>query len=233
MCLCEERRLKGNLRGRIAGVWLRSAASAGGGGNLAKSLEGPTNSFSLVESRERVALMSGGRSGVVDVCVGVAGDEGSALETVEGECWYRCSGSVPDRLRDSDCRVEFGDTRGCGAARNCAAEADGRSIRRGATDPTVTSDCKDAISSSPDFLPLDDTADPFSDGVSVDVVAALPLRCRSLYFSIASASRSRMRLAMGDRLGATVWAGASDEYGCGVGEGTLNRLLLPAELAEG
>ena len=40
---------------------------------------------------------------------------------------------------------------------------------------------------------------PFCEGDSVvDAVVALPLRCLSLYFSMASASRSRIRVAIGD-----------------------------------
>lgn len=40
---------------------------------------------------------------------------------------------------------------------------------------------------------------PFREGDSaVEFVVALPLRCLSLYFSIASASRSRIRVAIGD-----------------------------------
>ena len=88
------------------------------------------------------------------------------------------------------------------------------------------------MSSSPSFPP-DETVEPFSEGVSVEAVAALPLRWRSLYFCISSASRSRMRVAIGDKPVATLWAGARAEWGCGVGEGTLKTLLLPAEFAEG
>lgn len=167
----------------------------------------------MLESREPLVFINGGLAGVVDVCVGVAGEVGSTLRVddtadEEGVKWScKTSGSVPDRFRVSSWReaeVEFGDIMGWGVPRNCAAEADGRSSRRrGATDPTVTRDWRDAMSSSPDFPP-DDTAEPFSEGVSVEAVAALPLRCRSLYFSIASASRSRMRVAMGDSPAATL-----------------------------
>ena len=91
---------------------------------------------------------------------------------------------------------------------------------------------RDATSSSRDFPP-DDTAEPFPDVASVDAVAALPLRFRSLYFSIASMSFSRMRFAMGDRPGAAAGAGARLPCGVGVGDGTLRILLLPTELADG
>lgn len=93
-------------------------------------------------------------------------------------------------------------------------------------------DWSDATSSSRDFPP-EDTAEPFCDVASVDTVAPLPLRLRSLYFSIASMSRSRMRFATGDRPGAAPGAGARLPCGAGLGDGTLRILLLPTELADG
>jgi len=85
---------------------------------------------------------------------------------------------------------------GCGLLRSCAAEAEGRNRRRGATDPTVTSEFKGLRSSPSGAGPAEEL---FWDCVSVDAVVALPLRWRNLYFSIASASRSLMRVAIGDK----------------------------------
>jgi hypothetical protein len=42
--------------------------------------------------------------------------------------------------------------------------------------------------------------DPFWDRVSVDAVPELPLRARLRYFSIASASLSNIRVAIGDKV---------------------------------
>lgn len=79
------------------------------------------------------------------------------------------------------------------------AEADGLNRRRGATDPTVTNECRAARSSSSAGGAIDELGVPFCEGESVvDAVVALPLRCLILYFSIASASRSRIRVAIGD-----------------------------------
>ena len=44
----------------------------------------------------------------------------------------------------------------------------------------------------------EDAESPPCEGPSVDAVVALPLRWRSLKLSIAAASRSRIRVAMGD-----------------------------------
>lgn len=78
-------------------------------------------------------------------------------------------------------------------------------------------------------------ADSFCDGLSVDAVVALPLLCRNLYFSIASASRSRIRVAIGDRAdaGFELLFGSRDaEFGCEMGEGA-NPNVLVEELADG
>ncbi len=77
--------------------------------------------------------------------------------------------------------------------------------------------------------------DSFCEGLSVEVVVALPLRCRSLYFSIASASRSRMRVATGDRADAGFGAGCGRrvaELGWEMGDAEKPNVLL-VELAEG
>ena len=110
------------------------------------------------------------------------------------------AGLVPERVRGSCDELE-GIVRGCGLDRSWAAEADGRNRRRGATEPTVTNDDSAEISSSSSFGGGAGGVDTDScwDGLSVDAVVALPLRCRILYFSIASASRSRIRVAIGDR----------------------------------
>lgn len=55
---------------------------------------------------------------------------------------------------------------------SCAADAEGRSFRRGANEPNEL--CE--MSSWATGVPLDDTVEPFTEGASVDVVAALPLR---------------------------------------------------------
>lgn len=106
LCLCEDSR-NGSRRESSVGVWLRSTGGgpAGGGGNFANSLDGPVNSTSLLESRELLALMRGGRA---DDCVGVAGDAGarSAFGDVVED--WRISGSVPDRFRVSACREVAG-----------------------------------------------------------------------------------------------------------------------------
>ena len=107
----------------------------------------------------------------------------------------------------------------------------------------VTMLCMELASSSLDeLLVVVGAVVPFADCASVEVVAALPLLCRSLYFSIASASRSRMRLAMGDKAEAAaafscaVMGGGTAEYDCtgtGEGEGTVNLLVLLEEPADG
>ncbi len=79
--------------------------------------------------------------------------------------------------------------------------------------------------------PPEDNAEPLTEGASVEVVAALPLRWRILYFSMASASRSRMREAIGERLDCcAAFIGVRDDCGCG--EGILNVLVFDVELAE-
>ena len=73
------------------------------------------------------------------------------------------------------------------------------------------------------------------EGLSVDAVVPLPLRCRSLYFSIASASRSRIRVAIGDsaEAGFETWLGRRvAELGWEMGE-DVNPNVLLVELADG
>lgn len=64
------------------------------------------------------------------------------------------------------------DERSCGVSLSCAAEAEGRSLRRGANEPNELSETSSLAAGAP----FDDTVEPFTEGASVDVVAALPLR---------------------------------------------------------
>ena len=84
--------------------------------------------------------------GAVEICVGV----GNADDSLGGEgkllIGLTIAGLVPDRLRGSPWLV--GIVRGWGVVRSCAADADGRIRRRGATEPTVTRDESAEISSS-------------------------------------------------------------------------------------
>jgi hypothetical protein len=129
---------------------------------------------------------------------------------------------VPDRVRsisrDDEPFMEFDVL-----SLSWAADAEGRSKRRGATDPFTN----DRISS---LVVAEPTDEPFCDGaVSADVVLevpALPLRFLNLYFSIASASRSSIRVAMGDN----TLEGLRARFRLKEGEGTENPLVLLAEL---
>jgi len=76
---------------------------------------------------------------------------------------------------------------------SCAADAEGRNFR-GVTDPLISA----VISSPLEEGPADAKYEPFWDLLSVEAVPWLPLRFRFRYFSIASASLSRMRFATGD-----------------------------------
>ena len=87
----------------------------------------------------------------------------------------------------------------CVLLRSCAADNEGRNTFRGVLVPLARFDESDDISSPLADGPADEKVDPFCDLVSVD---ALPLRFRLIYFSMASASRSRIRVAIGDRAAA-------------------------------
>jgi hypothetical protein len=106
-------------------------------------------------------------------------------------------GFVPARLRN----VSGGVTPvviiegGCVFALNCAADTEGRNCFRGVLAPLTISGVSDVISSPLADGPADEKIDPVCDFVSVD---ALPLRFRRMYFSIASASRSSIRVAIGE-----------------------------------
>jgi len=121
-------------------VFALSGGCAGGGGNLAYSIGGPMY-FSLLPFRKR--------AGRAELCVGVDRSVESAEELDNGGCDFKVDGLVPDLCRWLSC-CDDANVAGvmvpCGLVRNCAADADGRSLLRGATDPTVTSELN--ISSS-------------------------------------------------------------------------------------
>lgn len=120
-------------------------------------------------------------------------------------------GLVLDPVRVSVGDIPFPEPdvfEGC-VVRSCAADTEGRSLR-GVTDPLTN-----AVMSSPlADGPADANVEPFWDLVSVDEVPWLPLRLRNKYFSIASASRSLMRFAIGDKAEAGLGGGLSrDPFG--------------------
>lgn len=171
---------------------------------------------------------------IVEFCVGV----GSADDSLGGDekllAGLSIAGLVPDRLRGSPWLG--GTDSGWGFVRNCAAEADGRKRRRGATEPIVPIDDSAEISSvSFGGGAGGGDVDSLWEGLSVDAVVALPLRCRSLYFSIASASRSRIRVAIGDNADAGLELPVGKrvaEPGCETGDVAKPNVLL-VELADG
>lgn len=135
------------------------------------------------------------------------------------------AGLVPERCRAISCCDIDGlglIAGGVGVVLSCAAEADGRNRRRGATEPTAINGCLRSSGVG---------ATPLADWLSVDAVVPLPLRWRSLYFSIASASRSRMRVAIGDKADAGLPDGGM-RWDCPEGEAVENE-PLPDELADG
>lgn len=77
------------------------------------------------------------------------------------------------------------------------------------------------ISSSFTDGPADE---PFCETTSVDAVPALPLRVLDLYFCIASASRSSIRVAIGESTLERLLAELTD------GDGTENVLAVPADV---
>jgi hypothetical protein len=107
---------------------------------------------------------------------------------------------------------------------SCAADNDGRKIFRGVLVPLAWFDESDVMSSTLAEGPTDEKVDPVCDFVSVE---ALPLRFRLIYFSIASASRSSIRVAIGDSAAAGLCRGGARG---GPGEETENvPVLLVAE----
>lgn len=147
-------------------------------------------------------------------------EEGGELKGVSAACIV--AGLVPERFRDVSwdaCVVTMNG--GLGLVLSCAADSDGRSRRLG-VGPLAGND---AISSPLAEGPADDGFDEFWDLTSVD---PLPLRLRRRYFSIAFASCSRTRLAIGERADAGL-IGCSEleeNAGRGEGEGTENVPVL-------
>jgi len=94
---------------------------------------------------------------------------------------------IPERDRASGCGG------GLCVVRSCAADTDGLNFL-GVSDPFMSA----VISSPLADGPADAKFEPFEDLLSVDDVPWLPLLLRLRYFSMASASLSRMRFTIGD-----------------------------------
>ena len=107
--------------------------------------------------------------------------------------------------------------------RSCAAEKEGRRRLRGVLEPLAAGDVREEMSSPLEEGPADEKFDPFWDLLSVD---ELPDRLRRIYFSMASASRSRIRVAMGDSEMVGGTGALSRDDG---GDDTTNVLEVPAE----
>lgn len=108
-------------------------------------------------------------------------------------------GFVPALFRDASlCAGCVGIGTEEGEVRSCAAEKDGRRSLREAIVPVIASE--EMLSSSSPLAgdPTEPNVSPACDLLSVEDVPALPLRFRLMYFSISSASRSRIRFTMGD-----------------------------------
>ena len=106
-----------------------------------------------------------------------------------------------------------------------AALAEGLSNLLGCTEPFTNEFIGGTTSSrsTPFRCPIDSVC----DGASVEVVPALPLRFLRLYFSIASASLSNIRVAIGDSVLCVVCTLEFTEI---EGEGTENVLGVPADI---
>jgi len=134
-------------------------------------------------------------------------------------------GFVPDRIRDSGCCGAFSATTGGSSIEvlSCAADIDGRNSFRGVDDP-LDGEVSEVMSSPFAEGPAEEKDEPFWDLLSVE---ELPDRLRFMYFSMASASRSRMRVATGERENVGL-AGALRRDGCdSMGEVTENVLEVP------
>jgi hypothetical protein len=108
--------------------------------------------------------------------------------------------------------------------RSCAAEKEGRKRLLGVLDPLTAGDVSEEMSSPLAEGPAEEKFDPFWDLLSVD---ELPDLFRRIYFSIASASRSRMRVAIGDsEIVGGRGALSRDDDG---GDDTTNELELAVE----
>jgi hypothetical protein len=131
-------------------------------------------------------------------------------------------GVVPDRMRDSGCcDVFFATTGGVSVeVLNWAADIEGRRNFRGVVDP-LDGDVSDPMSSPFDDGPAEEREEPFWDLLSVE---ELPDRLRIMYFSMALASRSRTRDAIGESENVAL-VGALSNDGCdSEGEVTANVL---------
>ena len=106
-----------------------------------------------------------------------------------------------------------------------AALAEGLNNLLGCTEPFTNEFIGGTTSSrsTPFRYPLDSVC----DGVSVEVVPALPLRFLFLYFSIASASLSNIRVAIGDNV---FCVDGTPEFTENEGEGTENVLEVPEDI---
>lgn len=117
---------------------------------------------------------------------------------------------------------------------SCAADHDGRNRLRGDVEPVIANELSAVISSPFADGPADvklDAGTTCDLALSVEEVSPLPLRFRLLYFSISSASRSRIRSTMGDKNDdLCVGAWGFNNVGCeGPGEDTETVPLLLAE----
>lgn len=177
----------------------------GGSGNFANWTEGPWKS-----SGSSTNVRSCRESDLID-------DErrrGGTGERVAGFGLWAV-GFVPDRLRNESVGVALVVTidGGCVLLLSWAADNEGRNSFRGVVVPLTGMEASDVISSPLAEGPAEEKLEPLADFVSVD---ALPLRFRLKYFSIASASRSRIRVAIGDNAAAgfgngCVWEGPGDD----------------------
>ena len=106
-----------------------------------------------------------------------------------------------------------------------AALAEGLSNLLGCTEPFTNEFIGGTNSSrsTPFRYPIESVC----DGASVEVVPALPLRFLCLYFSIASASLSNIRVAIGDSVFCVV---GTPEFTEREGEGTENVLEVAADI---
>jgi hypothetical protein len=115
--------------------------------------------------------------------------------------------------------------------RSCAAENEGLRLLRGVVDPVMATEASAVISSPFADGPAEVKLIPFCDLLSVDDVPPLPLRFLLIYFSISSASRSRIRFTIGDRELVCVSGGLSVRPCEGPGEGKVPVLLADDRLS--
>ena len=106
-----------------------------------------------------------------------------------------------------------------------AALAEGLSNLLGCTEPFTNEFIGGTTSSK--SIPFRCPIDSVCDGVSVEVVPALPLRFLNLYFSIASASLSNIRVAIGDSV---FCDDCGPEFTEREGEGIENVVDVPVDI---